>query len=174
MHKISDSIKVQKIKVDHKMLPSISLVLSKTGSGPALTQCVGYHRDQDNGTGYDLLIGSLTPSVANPVCSVAMMSTPRNAELTLPRPPIRLVPPITHADSSIPTAAFGSAVDNFAAWKIPAIPQNTPQRTNAVTLYGTTLMPDRRTASSFVPIAMQYRHTVRRRTNWLATTTVCE
>ena len=34
-------------------------------------------------------------------------------------------------------------------------------------------MPDRRTASSFVPIAMQYRpNTVRRRTNWLPTTTV--
>ena len=60
-------------------------------------------------------IGSETPICASPVCSTAMISTPRNELITLPRPPIRLVPPITQAAiaaNSIPIAAFGSAVDS--------------------------------------------------------------
>ncbi len=57
------------------------------------------------------LVGSDAPIWASPASSVAMMSTPKNVLTTEPRPPIRLVPPITTAaiaESSSPMPAFGS------------------------------------------------------------------
>ena len=57
------------------------------------------------------LVGSEAPTWASPASRVAMISTPKKVFTTDPRPPIRLVPPITTAamaDSSRPTPALGS------------------------------------------------------------------
>jgi len=61
--------------------------------------------------GDDALVGSDAPTWARPASRVAMMSTPKNEFTTDPRPPMRLVPPMTTAaiaESSRPTPAFGS------------------------------------------------------------------
>ena len=58
------------------------------------------------------LAGSVAPTWASPLCSTAMISTPRKLLTTEPRPPIRLVPPMTTAaiaESSSPMPPLGSA-----------------------------------------------------------------
>ena len=74
-------------------------------------------------------LASDTPICAKPVCKVWMINTPRNELITLPRPPIKLVPPMTHAAiaaNSIPTPALGSTVDNRDVWLNPANAHITP------------------------------------------------
>ena len=85
------------------------------------------------------LLASDTPSCARPVWRTAIISTPMKELITLPRPPIRLVPPITQAaiaDSSMPMAAFGSALDNREVCARPANPQRAPLITNTAIEYG--------------------------------------
>lgn len=79
---------------------------------------------------------------------------------TLPRPPIRLVPPITTAAitwSSKPIRMFGSADCIRAVSITAATAASVPHSAKTITLIGRGSMPERRTASSFVPMATMYR-----------------
>ena len=80
--------------------------------------------------------------------------------MTEPRPPIRLVPPITTAAitcNSMPTPPFGSAASRRETWNSAPTPASKPIKANTSTFDGFVLMPDKRTASSFVPMPIQWR-----------------
>ncbi len=96
------------------------------------------------------LVASCTPTCASPVCKTSMISTPKNVASTDPRPPIRLVPPITQAaiaESSNPIAALGSAVPSRDVCISAATPHNRPLIANTANRYGRSRIPDNRTAS---------------------------
>ncbi|MNN91760.1 hypothetical protein D3C81_2099180 [compost metagenome] len=60
-----------------------------------------------------------------------MIRTPKNVLITEPRPPIKLVPPITTAAitcNSSPEPAFGSAASRREIWNNAAIPASNPIR----------------------------------------------
>jgi hypothetical protein len=102
------------------------------------------------------LVGSEAPICASPACSTAMISTPEKLFTTEPRPPIRLVPPMTTAAiaaSSIPVPAFGSADSRYAAPNTPPNPASSPDIAKTTSFTGRGSIPLRRTASSLVPIA---------------------
>src|SRR4029453_414465 len=79
------------------------------------------------------------------------------ASRTSPRPPKRLVPPITAAAmasiSSVPPPAFRSTLLRRAARTTPPSPAIPPEIMKTITLTRATLMPARRAASAFPPRA---------------------
>src|SRR5476649_435698 len=119
-------------------------------------------------------IGSLTPTCARPASSTEMISTPMKVLMTEPRPPIRLVPPMTTAAitcNSMPTPPFGSAASRRDTWNSAPTPDSKPISAYTSTLRGRGAMPDRRTASSLVPMPIQWRpSTLLVSTSWPATT----
>ena len=91
-----------------------------------------------------------------PLSRLAMINAPSIAPATVPRPPIRLVPPITHAaiaSSSISVPASGDALPTLPVCSSDAIPTSAPRRANAARMYRRELIPDRRAASGLLPIA---------------------
>ncbi len=111
------------------------------------------------------LLGSLAPICARPASSTAMMSTPKKVLTTEPRPPIRLVPPITTAAitcSSAPVPAFGSAASRRDDRKMPPRPASSPAMANTMMRIGRGSTPASRMASSLVPMPTTWRpNTVR-------------
>ncbi len=66
-----------------------------------------------------------------------MISTPKKDRTTEPRPPIRLVPPITTAAitwSSNPVAVLGLADDMRAVWITEATAARKPESANTASL----------------------------------------
>ena len=120
------------------------------------------------------LLGSLAPTCARPASSTAMISTPKKVLTTEPRPPIRLVPPMTTAAitcSSMPTPAFGSAASRRADCMRPARPASSPVSANTMMRIGRGSTPASRMASSLVPMPTTCRpNTVRVSTAWPITT----
>ncbi|MNL45552.1 hypothetical protein D3C87_1682090 [compost metagenome] len=87
-----------------------------------------------------------------------MINTPKKVLMTDPRPPIRLVPPMTTAAmtcNSRPAPAFGSAASRREIWNSAASPASRPMSENTRTLYGLGSIPARRTASSLVPMPIR-------------------
>ncbi|VFS93482.1 Uncharacterised protein [Pseudomonas aeruginosa] len=83
------------------------------------------------------LVGSDAPICASPAANTEMISTPKKVLTTEPRPPIRLVPPITTAAmtwSSRPTPALGSAASRREIWNSAANPASSPIRANTAIL----------------------------------------
>ncbi|MNM55792.1 hypothetical protein D3C81_669410 [compost metagenome] len=83
------------------------------------------------------LVGSEAPICASPAASTEMISTPKKVLMIEPRPPIRLVPPITTAAmtcSSRPDPALGSAASSREIWNSAARPASAPIRANTRTL----------------------------------------
>ncbi|MNT30303.1 hypothetical protein D3C72_1660910 [compost metagenome] len=104
------------------------------------------------------LVGSDAPIWARPAASTEMISTPKKVLITEPRPPIRLVPPITTAAmtcSSRPEPALGSAASRREIWNSAARPASSPISENTRILYGRGSIPARRTASSLVPMPIR-------------------
>src|SRR5438128_2553143 len=82
-----------------------------------------------------------------------IISTPIKVLMTEPRPPIRLVPPITTAAitcRSMPAAALGSAASRRETWRPAATADNNPSSANTAALVGRMRIPARRIASSLV------------------------
>jgi len=78
--------------------------------------------------------------------------------MTEPRPPIRLVPPITTAaitTSSAPIPALGSAASSREHCIIPASPASSPSTANTLIFRGRVSTPARRIASSLVPMPIR-------------------
>ena len=96
-------------------------------------------------------------SVLRPFAIVAITSAPKSASLTSPRPPKRLVPPITAAAiasiSSVPPPAFRSTLLRRAASTTPPSPAIAPEIMKTMILTRATLMPARRAASALPPTA---------------------
>ena len=86
-----------------------------------------------------------------------MTSAPISALITRPRPPKRLVPPITAAEiassSSVPPPALRSTELRRAAKITPPIPAIRPEIMKTRMRIRGTLMPARRAASAFPPTA---------------------
>src|SRR6266436_9237392 len=69
-----------------------------------------------------------------PLSRLAKISAPSTAPKTVPRPPIKLVPPITHeaiASSSIKLPASGDALPTRAVCRIDASPASAPIKQKA-------------------------------------------
>src|SRR5713226_9843779 len=91
-----------------------------------------------------------------PLSRLARINAPSTAPNTVPRPPIKLVPPITHeaiASSSIKVPASGEALPTRAVCRIEASPASAPISQNAARMYRFKLIPDSRAASALPPIA---------------------
>ena len=83
------------------------------------------------------LVGSLAPICARPASSTEITSTPKKVLITEPRPPIRLVPPITTdaiTRSSAPVPAFGSAASRREIRNTPPSPASSPASANTMIL----------------------------------------
>ncbi len=92
-----------------------------------------------------------------PLSTLVMTSAPNSALVTLPRPPNRLVPPMTAAamalSSSPPPPTLGSTDCSRLAPTMPPSAAMPPAITNTAVRIRSTGMPARRAASAFPPIA---------------------
>ena len=92
-----------------------------------------------------------------PFAIVAITSEPNSALRTSPRPPKRLVPPMTAAAiasiSSVPPPAFRSALLRRATRTMPPSPDIAPEIMKTRILIRATLIPARRAASALPPTA---------------------
>ncbi len=92
-----------------------------------------------------------------PFAIVAMMSEPRSAPRTSPRPPNRLTPPMTAAEiessSSVPPPTCRFTDWSRAARTIPPTPAMIPEIMKTRMRMRGTLMPERRAASALPPTA---------------------
>src|SRR5580658_7607156 len=90
-----------------------------------------------------------------------MSRAPKKVPITLPRPPIRLVPPTTTAaidsSSSSPVPVWGEPDEKRAMYKKPTMAAQPPLIIYTIVLTRATLIPARRAASSLPPIAKTYR-----------------
>ena len=95
-----------------------------------------------------------------PLSRVAMTAAPKRAPSTVPRPPFRLVPPITQAataSSSISSPMLTVAGPRVGGLEEAGQSDQQPQRVKAAVMVRSTGMPDTRAASSLPPIATQGR-----------------
>ena len=93
----------------------------------------------------NLRVGSCTPICARPAPSTAINNTPKKVLIIEPRPPDKLVPPMTHAAmacNSAPLPAFGSAEERRAHCRIAAHAASNPLKANTATLIGRGLIPE--------------------------------
>ena len=92
-----------------------------------------------------------------PFATVAITSEPISALITRPRPPNRLVPPITAAaiasSRSVPPPAFRSTELSREAKITPPRPAIAPEIMKTKSRMFRTLMPARLAASAFPPTA---------------------
>ncbi len=92
-----------------------------------------------------------------PFAIVVIRSAPISAFRTSPRPPNRLVPPITAAEiasiSSVPPPAFRSTLWRREARTMPPSPAMKPEIMKTRIRIRVTLMPARRAASALPPTA---------------------
>src|SRR5690242_13788904 len=113
-------------------------------------------------------------SRSRPVVMDWMTSMPRRADHTEPRPPKRLVPPMTAAAmasiSVLPPPAFSVALAVWPAKNMPPRAAKPPEMANTVIRTIGTLMPARRAASMPPPTAKTLRPYVVRRSTKSTTT----
>ena len=84
-----------------------------------------------------------------------MSRTPTKVPNIVPLPPMRLAPPTTQAamaSSSMPVPRLGSTAMRREVRTMTARPQRKPQSTYGRALKRATLTPERRVASSLLPI----------------------
>ena len=97
------------------------------------------------------------PEDEEPFAIVAITAAPSTALRMLPRPPKRLVPPITAAEiasrSSVPPPWSGATERTFAASTMPPTPAISPEIMKTRIRIRATLMPARRAASALPPTA---------------------
>src|SRR6185436_18809603 len=94
--------------------PIMSKPTAATRTAPLLMYCVAFSTERSD----------------IPLSRLAMMSAPSIAPETVPRPPMRLVPPITHAaiaSSSMSVPASGDALPTRAVCRIAATPTSPPR-----------------------------------------------
>src|SRR5919108_1617487 len=101
------------------------------------------------------------PIRSSPFATLPITSAPRSADHTLPRPPNRLVPPMTAAAIASSVTCPGLIARLAAAsrpvWMRPGIAARKPESAKTAIRISRTLMPARRAASALPPTAKMYR-----------------
>ena len=102
-----------------------------------------------------------SPTSGSPLSMMASTSPPSTALTMRPRPPNRLVPPITAAPTATSRKSFppvwGSTELSREASRTPATPESTAHITKADIRMRATLIPARRAASALPPTAYRWR-----------------
>ena len=95
-------------------------------------------------------------AILMPLLRLSITNAPRIAPKMLPRPPIKLAPPMTHAamaSNSNSRPASGLALPTRAVMTIPATAIKAPIVANTRNVILRTLTPERYAASAFPPTA---------------------